>query len=78
MPGKTRKRPLSEWNKFVMSVKKQNPKLTFKNVLKLASKLKKKGKNGMEYVANTTKKVGKKIKKALVNKKKRTKKTRKN
>ena len=38
------KRKLSEWNLFVMDVKKNNPELQFKEVLKLASKLKKSGK----------------------------------
>ena len=32
-----RKRKLSEWNLFVMKVKKANPNLTFKQVLKKAS-----------------------------------------
>ena len=40
---KTAKRPLSEWNKFVMEVKKQNPEKMFKDVLVLAGQLKKKG-----------------------------------
>jgi len=42
--AKTRKRPtkkkrkLSEWNLFVMKVKKANPMMTFKQILKKASK----------------------------------------
>jgi hypothetical protein len=36
--GQKRKRPLSEWNLFVMKVKKANPMMTFKQVLKKASK----------------------------------------
>ena len=43
---KTRKnkRPLTEWNLFVMKVKKANPNMTFKQVLKKASIDRKKGK----------------------------------
>jgi hypothetical protein len=37
------KRKLSEWNRFVMKVKKENPKKSFGEVLKMASTLKKKG-----------------------------------
>jgi len=33
-----RRRPLTEWNLFVMKVKKANPMMTFKQVLKKASK----------------------------------------
>jgi hypothetical protein len=42
--AKTRKRPLSDWNLFVKKVKKENPGKTFKEVLIMASALKKKGK----------------------------------
>jgi hypothetical protein len=42
--SKTRKRPLSAWNLFVQKVKKENPAKSFKEVLLLASSLKKKGK----------------------------------
>lgn len=41
--GKTKKRPLSNWNLFVQKVKKENPSKTFKEVLLMASALKKKG-----------------------------------
>ena len=41
--GKTKKRPLSNWNLFVKKVKKDNPGKTFKEVLMMASALKKKG-----------------------------------
>lgn len=41
--GKTKKRPLSNWNLFVKKVKKENPSKTFKEVLLMASALKKKG-----------------------------------
>ena len=39
-----RTRKLSDWNLFVMKVKKANPNLTFKQVLKKASVDRKKGK----------------------------------
>ena len=38
-----RTRKLSEWNLFVMKVKKANPNLSFKQVLKKASVERKKG-----------------------------------
>ncbi len=38
------KRKLSSWNLFVMKIKKLNPEKSFKDVLKLASSEKKKGK----------------------------------
>ena len=41
--GKTKKRPLSNWNLFVKKVKKDNPGKSFKEVLMMASALKKKG-----------------------------------
>jgi len=41
--SKTRKRPLTSWNLFVQKVKKENPSKSFKEVLLLASSLKKKG-----------------------------------
>ena len=55
--SKTRKRPLSAWNLFVQKVKKENPAKSFKEVLLLASSLKKKGK--MSSNMNVT---GKKMK----------------
>jgi hypothetical protein len=39
-----RTRKLSDWNLFVMKVKKANPNMTFKQVLKKASADRKKGK----------------------------------
>ncbi len=42
--AKTRKRPLTSWNLFVQKVKKDNPSKSFKEVLMMASSLKKKGK----------------------------------
>jgi hypothetical protein len=41
---KKRTRKLSDWNLFVMKIKKANPNMTFKQVLKKASAEKKKGK----------------------------------
>jgi len=38
------KRKLSDWNLFVMKIKKLNPGKSFKQVLKIASSEKKKGK----------------------------------
>ena len=83
-----KKRPLSDWNKFVMNVKKQNPDKMFKDVLKLAGELKKKGVNYAEYAKNKTEKASSKVKKfvskkvksvkKLVNKKKRTMKNKRN
>ncbi len=47
MAGKTvkggKKRKLSTWNLFVMKIKKSNPKKSFKEILKMASTMKKKG-----------------------------------
>ena len=64
--AKTRKRPLSDWNLFVKKVRSENPGKSFKEVLLLASSLKKKGQ------MNTTGKMNK------MNKMKKTKgKTRK-
>jgi hypothetical protein len=39
----TEKRPLSNWNLFVKKVKNDNPNKTFKEVLVMASELKRKG-----------------------------------
>ena len=61
MGGKT-KRKLSEWNKFVMKVKMENPGKKFGNVLKLAGKMKRQGVEIGEYISNKTMKAVKKIK----------------
>ena len=64
--AKTLKRPLSDWNLFVKKVRSENPGKSFKEVLMMASSLKKKGQ------MNTTGKMNK------MNKMKKTKgKTRK-
>jgi hypothetical protein len=60
-----KKRPLSEWNLFVMEVKKQNPNKMFKDVLKLAGALKKKGVKYADYAKNKTAKLQKKVNKAM-------------
>jgi hypothetical protein len=44
--AQTRKRPLTAWNLFVKKVRKENPGKTFKEVLMMASTLKKKGQMG--------------------------------
>ena len=44
--AQTRKRPLTAWNIFVKKVRKENPGKTFKEVLMMASSLKKKGQMG--------------------------------
>lgn len=41
--NKKGKRKLSSWNLFVMKVKKANPSKSFKEVLKMAATMKKKG-----------------------------------
>ena len=63
---KTAKRPLSEWNKFVMEVKKQNPEKMFKDVLVLAGQMKKKGVKLGDVVKNKTVKAVKKVRNAAV------------
>lgn len=55
----------SPWIQFVMKVKAENPTMDFKNVLKLAGKLKKQGKDADEVVASKTKKANKKVKKYM-------------
>ena len=55
------KKKMSPWIQFVMKVKSENPTMDFKDVLKLAGKLKKQGKK-MDVVQSKTKKVNKKIK----------------
>ena len=47
MAKSTRKRPLTAWNIFVQKVKKENPSKSFKEVLLMASSLKKKGQMNM-------------------------------
>lgn len=76
MAKKTRK--LSPWNVFVMQVKKQNPEKSFKEVLVLASELKKKGMQVGDYVKTKSMKAIKKIKKSLHKKPIKGKKSQKN
>jgi hypothetical protein len=61
MAGKKTQKKLSPWNLFVMEVKKQNPEKSFKEVLVLASKLKKQGIKYGDYVKNKSFKAVKKI-----------------
>jgi hypothetical protein len=58
--AKTRKRPLTAWNLFVQKVKKENPSKSFKEVLLMASSLKKKGKMPTNMKATNMKVTGKK------------------
>ena len=55
------KRPLSEWNKFVMKVKANNPEKKFSEVLKMAGKMKRQGVQMTQYINNKTMKAVKKI-----------------
>lgn len=74
MGGKT-KRKLSDWNKFVMKVKAENPEKKFGDVLKMAGKMKRQGVKIGEYINNKTAKAVKKIKtsaKAVVKKVRKT------
>uniref|UniRef100_A0A6C0JIV0 HMG box domain-containing protein n=1 Tax=viral metagenome TaxID=1070528 RepID=A0A6C0JIV0_9ZZZZ len=66
--AKTRKRPLTAWNLFVQKVKKENPSKSFKEVLLMASSLKKKGQMNM---TNGNKESGKMVKAKRVTGKKR-------
>lgn len=70
MGGKT-KRKLTDWNRFVMKVKVENPEKAFGDVLKLAGKMKRQGVKIGDYVKNKTRKVVKKLNKSMkrVNKK---------
>lgn len=61
MAGKKTQKKLSPWNLFVMEVKKQNPEKSFKEILVLASKLKKQGVKYGDYVKNKSMKAVKKI-----------------
>jgi hypothetical protein len=66
------KKKLTPWNLFVMEVKKKHPEKSFKEVLVLASKLKKQGVKYGEYLKNKTVNSVGKIKSTLnVNKVKR-------
>ncbi len=55
----------SPWIQFVMKVKAENPTMDFKDVLKLAGKLKKQGKDADEVVASKTKTANKKVKQLM-------------
>ena len=58
----------SPWIQFVMKVKAENPTMDFKDVLKLAGKLKKQGKDADEVVASKTKTANKKVKQLMKSK----------
>lgn len=70
--GTQKKRPLSEWNKFVMAVKKQNPDKMFKDVLVLAGQLKKKGVTYADYAKNKTASVVEKVSKVVSRKQRKS------
>jgi len=57
----SRKRPLSEWNKFVMKVKMENPEKKFGDVLKMAGKMKRQGVKMGEYINRKTMNAVKKV-----------------
>ena len=57
--AKTRKRPLTAWNIFVKKVRTENPGKTFKEVLLMASSLKKKGQMNTSGKMNKAGKKGK-------------------
>ena len=67
------KRKLSSWNLFVMDLKKKNRAKSFKEVLKLASKLKKKGLNTVKFASKVGKNTLTKLGKAVTGKKKKSK-----
>lgn len=76
--NKTKKK-LSSWNLFVMDLKKKNPSKSFKDILKMASKLKKKGMNTVKFASKVGKNTLNKLGKTVVNvhKKKSKRKTKK-
>lgn len=63
----------SPWIQFVMKVKGENPTMEFKDVLKLAGKLKKQGKDAVEVVASKTKSATKKINNLIKSSKRKSK-----
>jgi|TARA_B110000285_G_scaffold231293_1_gene299681 hypothetical protein len=73
--GRKKKRKLSSWNLFVMDLKKKNPTKTFKDVLKMASKLKKKGINTVKFAKNVGKNTLTKLSKSMKKRKKSKRKT---
>lgn len=73
--GRKKKRKLSSWNLFVMDLKKKNPTKTFKDVLKMASKLKKKGMNTVKFAKNVGKKTLTKLSKSMKKRKNSKRKT---
>lgn len=73
--GRKKKRKLSSWNLFVMDLKKKNPTKTFKDVLKMASKLKKKGMNTVKFAKKVGKKTLTKLSKSMKKRKNSKRKT---
>ena len=62
--GKT-KRKMTDWNRFVMKVKAENPEKSFGDVLKMAGKMKRQGVDVASYVGTKTKKAVNKINKSM-------------
>ena len=62
--GKT-KRKMTDWNRFVMKVKAENPEKSFSDVLKMAGKMKRQGVDVASYVGTKTKKAVNKINKSM-------------
>ena len=69
------KKKLSSWNLFVMDLKKKNPAKSFKEVLQMASKLKKKGLNTVKFASKVGKNTLHKLGKTVSGHKKKSKKT---
>tara|TARA_B110000114_G_C15091833_1_gene399030 strand:+ start:2795 stop:3085 length:291 start_codon:yes stop_codon:yes gene_type:complete len=59
------KKKVSDWNRFVMKVYAENPEKKLRDVLKLASKMKKQGVEMTKYVGNKTGKAVRKINKSM-------------
>lgn len=73
--AKTQKRPLTSWNLFVKKVKNDNPGKTFKEVLMMASALKKKGNMTKNMSENMPKNMSVNMPKKMTGKKMPKKKT---
>jgi predicted CopG family antitoxin len=59
------KRKMTDWNRFVMKVKAENPEKSFSDVLKMAGKMKRQGVDVASYVGTKTKKAVNKINKSM-------------
>jgi hypothetical protein len=70
MAKKRTMKHLGAWQKFVMKVKAENPGKPFKEILKLAGKMKRKGVDIVKYAHGKTKKVFAKKAKTMKRRKK--------